>query len=803
MFYKYNFREFRRLILYIAAGLFFSFFQTFALDEEEADTTKSYRTPSVTVTADRAIEGETPVPFTNFTQSEIKKTYTNEDVPELLSELPSILTYSENGNNIGYSYITMRGFDQHRISVFVNGVPQNDPEEHNVFWIDMPDLMSNAANVQVQRGAGVVNYGAASIGGSINITTSNFVEERGVKLFSGVGYQEFGSSGGAIQPISNKTSIEVSSGKVGKYAVYGRLSRINSTGYRDRTWSELNSYFLSAARFDENFKTQINLFGGPIRDGLGYTGIPKEYIDDPKLRRKNLSYWEYDQNAEDIRYPTPRRKQEIENFSQPHYQLLNDWQISENLNLHSVLFYYTGDGFFDYDGSWADAILADWTSNDYPNFDTTYKNAIIRGAVSNKHGGWIPRIEWDHGSGELSVGTEIRIHRSEHYGKLQYSERLPDGYDPDYKFYTNYGERDIFSIFASERYDLTDKLSINIEGQLVRQSYRLRDIKRGNDYISFVSIEGDTVCEDGGELFDINHWFFNPRLGFNYDIYDNMNTYFSVAYTSREPRMKNYYNADEAYFGSAPFFEKDSVGGTVGYDFSEPLVEPESLLDFELGWNYRTPDYFINLNGYWMEYFDELVSGGVVDIWGRPIDGNVPRTRHAGIEIQGGVTLIDEPFGRVNLSGNATLSANRIIEFDFVTNAGDTVSLADNHIAGFPDEMGNIRLSYQREDFYCSLLGQYVGGFRTDNYGDLITDERIQTHLANNWNIYKDNKVEPYFILNADLSYTFRDVLTLRTLKIMAKANNILNNLYASYGIGKAFFPGAERNFFVGIELGL
>jgi iron complex outermembrane recepter protein len=221
-----------------------------------------------------------------------------------------------------------------------------------------------------------------------------------------------------------------------------------------------------------------------------------------------------------------------------------------------------------------------------------------------------------------------------------------------------------------------------------------------------------------------------------------------------------------------------------------------------LGWNLRNENYFIGANAYWMEYMDELVSTGVVDNWGRPVDGNVPKTRHIGIELQFSAVLIKGSSGILKFGANTTLSRNRIVEFDYKTSNGDKISFKDNPISGFPDFMANFNLSYILEDFYTGLNCKYVGGFRTDNYGDLLNTPAIQSQLASDYNTYTDNKVEPYFVFNADLSYTFRNVLSLQSLKVQAKVNNILNNLYATYGIGKTFFPAAERNFMIGLELG-
>jgi outer membrane receptor for ferrienterochelin and colicin len=79
-----------------------------------------YQLSPVIITATQARERETPATFSNLTPREIRERYSFQDVPVLLSELPSITTYSENGNGIGYNYINLRGFDQRRLSVMIN-----------------------------------------------------------------------------------------------------------------------------------------------------------------------------------------------------------------------------------------------------------------------------------------------------------------------------------------------------------------------------------------------------------------------------------------------------------------------------------------------------------------------------------------------------------------------------------------------------------------------------------------------------------------------------------------------------------
>src|SRR3990172_7392610 len=153
-----------------------------------------YRMSPVVVTATTATHRLSPIPFSDLTRTQLQALYSTQDIPVLLSSLPSVTTYSENGSGIGYNYINLRGFDQRRISVMINGVPQNDPEDHNVYWIDFPDVLASASSVQVQRGAGSAFYGPPAIGGSINIITNPFTAKPYAKFESMFGFREYGDS---------------------------------------------------------------------------------------------------------------------------------------------------------------------------------------------------------------------------------------------------------------------------------------------------------------------------------------------------------------------------------------------------------------------------------------------------------------------------------------------------------------------------------------------------------------------------------------------------------------------------------
>ncbi|MEK7263516.1 MAG: TonB-dependent receptor [Bacteroidota bacterium] len=728
------------------------------ISQENADTT--YNIPPVIITATKATERKSPVTFSDISREEIQLRHTQQDVPTLLAELPSITTYSENGNGIGYNYISLRGFDQRRLSIMINGVPQNDPEDHNVYWIDFPDILGSAENIQVQRGAGSAFYGPPAIGGSINLTTSPFTLQQKIMLETSVNFQEFGGEN-SLELNARKYGVSYNSGLLEKkYLLYGKLSRLASDGYRENSYANLYSFFFAAARFDENFTTRIQLFGGPIEDGLAYYGIPKFLNGNTKLRRKNFSYWEA--SNKQLTFSLDRRKEEIENFHQPHFELMNDWSISSSMKFCNTIFYVQGDGSFDYDGSWADTSMLRIGYNYGIPATQNPANTLIRAYVGNKQFGILPRLEIEHQNGTFLAGSELRFHRSLHWGKIQSADLLPKNFNTDYHFYEYNGSKNIFSVYAHELYRLETKTTVMADVQFVYNQYKIS----GEKYLS--------------NTFSLPYFFINPRIGINYNANEFSNVYTSVSYTSREPRLRNLYAAEDSYFGATPQFKITNVAnGIPQYDFNSPLAQPEHLFNIEIGSTYRTNTAYCKINFYWMEFFDELVKSGQLDIFGQPVTGNADRTRHIGMEFDAAQQLSNS----FDISGNLTISDNRLIHYDVYEN-GNKLNLSDNPIAGFPELLGNARITYHTEQLHLSALVKYVGSFYTDNF-------RIEEH-----------RNDAYAICNIEALYTISTMFN-STIVLRGEIRNVFNTLYFSNGEGDAYFPAAERNYLFGCSVTL
>jgi iron complex outermembrane receptor protein len=707
---------------------------------------------TIVISATRARERENPVTFATLSARDLTERYSTQDIPQLLSELPSTTFYSESGNGIGYNYLSIRGFDQRRISVLINGIPQNDPEDHDVYWLDFPDLTANLQDIQVQRGAGSAFYGPPAVGGSVNLVTSTYSKTPGIDFTSGYGSYN-----------TRRYSAAINSGMVGgQYQLYGRLSRILSDGYRKNAWSDFSSYFFGAVRYDRTMTTQFNFYGGPVADHLAYYGIAKEdaYSGDSDRRRHNPI----------------QRPEEIENFSQPHYELLHEWQAADNIVLNNALFLVTGNGFFDFDGSWAPYSYYRITvGNGFSvtgDPDTLYiPNALIRAWVSNVQFGWLPRASIQHEGGTMTVGAEVRIHRSEHWGALRWGEQVPAGVNPDYHYYEYNGGKNMLSLYAHELYALRPDLMLQLDVQYVYNQYRLFDEKY---------LKTD---------FSVPYHFLNPRVGLNYNVTDKLNVYVQASRTSREPRLKNLYDAAEAstpasWGAVTPQF---SVLANGRYDYSNPLVKPEALVDLEFGCGYISEQFRAGVNLFSMTFSNEIIKKGQLDRFGIPVTGNAEKTHHQGVEF----TAAAGWSNALEFQANATLGRNRLVRYT-VYDGEVPVSLDGNTIAGFPEVLANLRATYRNEWLTGSLSLQHVGEFYTDN------NQNPGTRTPD-----PGRTVNEYTVVHAWATLKLPTGSWARTLELQIQVNNLFNRLYASHGEGDEFFPAAERNIFASLRFGL
>lgn len=204
-----------------------------------------------------------PVAKTNLSKKEIEKNNVGQDLPFILNQTPSVVVNSDAGTGIGYTGIRLRGTDASRINVTLNGIPYNDAESQGTFFVDLPDIASSAASIQIQRGVGTSTNGAGAFGGSINISTNDIITKQSLEFNSSIGsYNSF------------KNTLVFNSGIFGNHFTFdGRLSSIRSDGYIDRAKSNLQSFYTSTAYVGSKNSLRLNIFSGKEKTYQAWYGI--------------------------------------------------------------------------------------------------------------------------------------------------------------------------------------------------------------------------------------------------------------------------------------------------------------------------------------------------------------------------------------------------------------------------------------------------------------------------------------------------------------------------------------------------
>ena len=281
-------------------------------------------TDRVEVTATRAREGVDPVSFTNVTQETVEAAYWGQDPAILLAQVvPGMYASNDNGNGIGYSYFSIRGFGQARTRVMLNGAPLNDAESGELFFIDLADFLATSGDVQVQRGV----FGLSGLGGAVDVTTAL----PSVK-------PEFSLQAGAGSYGTTRLTLKWDSGLVGgRWGLSARYSKLATDGYRDQAWVDSWNYYVALARYGERSRVRVTLFGGPEQTHLAYVGVPQAALDG-----KVTGDAEHDRKLNPLTYPG-----EIDNFFQPHYQVVHDLTISTAAKLTQTAYVFLGDGYYD------------------------------------------------------------------------------------------------------------------------------------------------------------------------------------------------------------------------------------------------------------------------------------------------------------------------------------------------------------------------------------------------------------------------------------------------------------------------
>jgi len=355
------------------------------------------RLEAVTVTAIRggAIGEGAPLSQRTLTRTEIEQRSFGQEVPLVLQGTPSVTSYAETGNYWGYSYTRLRGIDQSRINLTIDGIPLNDPEDQVLYFADLPDLASSIESVQIQRGVGTSSAGTASFAGSINFETAPLAAKREGEL-----QIEGGSFG------SKRASAEYRSGLLANgLAFYGRLSDLQSNGYRYHSGVLGRSGLVSAGYFGARDVIKVMATAGLLHDTLSYLAVPE--TDLARDRRIN-----------------PLQPTELDRFGEQLVSAAYTRSLSSTSSLSTTLYRISASGNYD--------VAID------PDLFNYHLDFVWYGLTS----AW----SWQGEGVRVNVGVNANRYARDHYAFVR-----PDLADPQY---FNTGHKGDVSGFAKVAYDV-------------------------------------------------------------------------------------------------------------------------------------------------------------------------------------------------------------------------------------------------------------------------------------------------------------------------------------------------------------
>lgn len=697
--------------------------------------------------------------ITTMSIKQIQKQQGNGSINNLLEWIPSMVTTSDAGTGIGYTYMRIRGIDQTRINVTLNGVTINDAESQGSWLVNLPDLGSYLEEVQVQSGANTAP-GAISYGARIDFIT----REIPAKPFA-----EVKSAYGSFNTFHN--TISAGTGVINnRFSALAAFSDIRSDGFIDRAHSKLNSAFLTAQYKllnkleTKDFGTlRFNLLWGTEHTGLAWNGVP---FDSLSTNRTYNSCGEYWTDSGERRYYAD----ETDNYTQTRYQLEYEkrWGKEESSQKHqlNIAGHLTrGIGYYqeykdDKEPSeyglfpiaeeieTCDFVTQKYLDNYYYGVHAKYNGAHrLKGEKFHE-------ISWQG-------GADLDNYYGEHYGNVIWAQpNHVSDFPVDYQWYNGLGEKFQSKLFVSFRY-LYDKFSLRTELQ-----YRFLDYRISGTDDNLIDVTQDYLWN-----------FVNPKISLHYYLSQKkLKHSFALSFSTanREPTRSDIIEA--------PAHKK-------------PI--PETLYDLEFSYMMHHDRFYVNATLYGMYYKNQLVLTGEINDVGAAIMDNVENSYRMGAELA--VAYNPVKFFTWRINGN--FSRNRILNY---------VNFVDNWDDGSQEEefLGNTPISFSpnvvlANDFTftpikrleLSLITKFVSRQYLDNSGN-------ETYC-----------LKPYTYTNLRISYTFLFARFAQELELFVQANNLFNAKYESngwiysyyYGNSRfadaAFYPQAGINFLGGIRL--
>lgn len=460
--------------------------------EQPKDSVKSIE--AVLISGVRA-KDKNPITFTNVSKTQIAPRNLGQDIPILLNYLPSVVTTTDAGAGIGYTYMRVRGSDGSRINVTLNGVPFNDSESQGTFFVNLPDFASSLESMQLQRGVGTSTSGAGAFGASLNLQTKAAQQNSYAQIANSIG--SFGT---------RKHSLAFGSGLHNNFEMNARISKITSDGFIDRTSSNLFGYY-----FDANYITKSTLikaiaFGGKEKTYQAWNGLE----DEEKLKN-DRTYNSAGQYTDEFGN-TQFYDNETDNYWQNHFQLHWNEKLSSKWQSNLAFHYTLGKGYFEQyreDENFSDYVLPDFNGN-------SVTDLVRKRWLDNDFFGSTFSLNYKTEKTDVLIGGAANKYQGKHFGEVVWTQFYVPTTN---KYYNNFGNKNDVNFYSKASQQI-GKINVFADFQYRMVFYQANSIK----------------FNDVNDTFR----FFNPKAGITYTLNHVSAIYGYFGIANKEPRRDDY-----------------------------------------------------------------------------------------------------------------------------------------------------------------------------------------------------------------------------------------------------------------------
>lgn len=457
----------------------------------------------------------------------------------VFSFMPNIFSMSDNGTEFGYGYFRIRGLDQTRINVTLDGMPWNEAEDYGTYFANSPDLMSSLHSIKVERGTSSSNNGTASSGGSINLESIDLLKDT-------ISYAYVG--GGSYK--TYKTSIIYNSGLFNKHhALHVKATQQQTDGFKDNSFNNSQAFTIKYGYFfNDRHNIEVLSLNGRHRNGQGWLGNTMDELKANKHANGNIKTEddEWIQTINKIQYKGQLRDNVILTAS-TYLQYQNGWY---NMDLDNYMNRMA-------DPAWIPTnILYSYGLTHY----------LYGGNVATK-------IYLDNLS--ITAGANAYAYDRNHF-MADHGKNIPD-----IEYYDNTGHKNDVNAFLSASYTL-GKFNIGANVQ-----YRHVDFRYHTAYYEFDRFAYDT-----------NWNFINWGANVEYNFTNNMKAYARYSEVSREPTRTDMFGGNEYFTGNITTNKAErSHDVEVGYEVRSNKVKANVNLYYMGFTNERVLNGQYGLNG--------------------------------------------------------------------------------------------------------------------------------------------------------------------------------------------------------------